>query len=132
MERLKRRGDFLATAKGARFQAAPFLVQARDRRDRATPRVGFTVTKQTGNAVERNRIRRRLREVAKTVLPQAGRPGFDYVLVARRPALTAPYDALLADLERALARLHGSKKPGHGPVRSASRPAKAGDGDSDE
>jgi ribonuclease P protein component len=114
MERLKRRGDFLATAKGRRFQATPFLLQALDRRDRKSPRVGFTVTKQTGNSVERNRIRRRLRAAAQAVLPQAGQAGFDYVLVARRPALTARYDALTADLTRALARLHGAAKSGRG------------------
>jgi ribonuclease P protein component len=114
MERLKRRAEFLATAKGRRFQAAPFLLQALDRRDRRSPRVGFTVTKQTGNAVERNRIRRRLRAAAQAVVPQAGRAGFDYVLVARRPALTARYDALTADLTRALARLHGATGSGRG------------------
>jgi ribonuclease P protein component len=114
MERLKRRGEFLATAKGRRFQTAPFLLQALDRRDRKSPRVGFTVTKQTGNAVERNRIRRRLRAAAQAVVPQAGQAGFDYVLVARRPALTARYDALTADLTRALARLHGATTSGRG------------------
>jgi ribonuclease P protein component len=81
--------------------------------------VGFTVTKQTGNAVERNRIRRRLREAARAILPQTARPGFDYVLVARRSALTAPFDTMLADLERAMARVHAAAKSGPGPDRSA-------------
>lgn len=103
-------------------------MQARDRRDRNEPRVGLTVTKQIGKAVERNRIRRRLRAAADAVLPRAGRAGFDYVLVARRPALTAPFDTMLAELERAVARIHAAKKPGHGP----GRPARAGDGDADE
>jgi ribonuclease P protein component len=119
MDRLKRRADFLATARGARVQSAPFLVQARDRRDRGAVRVGFTVTKQTGNAVERNRIRRRLRAAADKVLPRAGQSGFDYVLVARRPALTASFDTMLADLERALVRVHAAKRTGQGPDRSA-------------
>jgi ribonuclease P protein component len=128
MDRLKRRADFLAATKGVRISAAPFLMQARDRRDRKQPRVGLTVTKKIGKAVERNRIRRRLRALADAVLPRAGRAGFDYVLVARRPALTAPFEKMRADLERAITRLHATKKPGHGP----GRPAHAGDGDADE
>jgi ribonuclease P protein component len=128
MERMKRRADFLAAARGARFSAAAFLVQARDRRDRAQPRVGLTVTKKIGKAVERNRIRRRLRAAAEAVLQRAGRAGFDYVLVARRAALTAPFDTMLAELERAVKRVHAMRKAGPGPAR----PARAGDGDADE
>ena len=131
MDRLKRRADFLSAAKGTRVQASSFLMQARDRRDRDTPRVGFTVTKKTGNAVERNRIRRRLRAAANAVIPRAGREGFDYVLVARRPALTSPFEAMLADLERALARLH-DRKSGQGPARPAKPERQAGDGDTDD
>jgi ribonuclease P protein component len=123
MDRLKRRADFLAAAAGLRAQAGPFLLQARDRRDRGTPRVGFTVTKKTGNSVERNRIRRRLRAAVKAIVPQAGHSGFDYVLVARRPALTAPFAALTAELTRALERVHAARH------RKGS--ARAGDGDSD-
>ena len=115
MNRLKRRADFLAAAGGARASAPAFLVQARDRRDGAAPRIGFTVTRKTGSAVERNRIRRRLRAAARDVLTAAGHHGFDYVLVARRPALAAPYGALVADLEQAVRRLHraGSTRAGH-------------------
>jgi ribonuclease P protein component len=123
---LKRRADFLSAAKGARVQAANFSLQARDRRDRSSPRVGFTVTKKTGNAVERNRIRRRLRAAAGDVVPREGRAGFDYVIVARRQALSSPFDAMIADLERALSRLHERK-----PAPSPARPVKAGDGETE-
>jgi len=127
MERLKRRADFLSAAKGARIQAGSFTVQARDRRDRSSPRIGFTVTKKTGNAVERNRIRRRLRAAMGDVVPRKAQAGFDYVIVARRQALTSPFDTMIAELERALSRLH-ERKSGPGPARPR---VKAGDGESE-
>jgi ribonuclease P protein component len=106
MQRLKRRADFLAAREGMRASGSTFLMQALDRRDAAAPRIGFTVTKKTGNSVERNRIRRRLRAAAKNVMSAAGKPGFDYVLVARREALAVSFEALIKDLERALKRVH--------------------------
>jgi len=127
MQPLKRRADFLSAAKGARVQAAAFSVQARDRRDQSSPRVGFTVTKKSGNSVERNRIRRRLRAAAGNVVPRKGFTGFDYVIVARRQALTSPFDTMITELERALSRLH-DRKAGQGPARPA---AKAGDGETE-
>jgi ribonuclease P protein component len=132
MDRLKRRADFLAVAKGARIQAGPFLLQSRDRRDRKAPRIGFTVTKKTGNAVERNRIRRRLRAAAAAVVPGAAKPGYDYVIVARRAALTVPFATMLEDLDRALARSHHSKNAGQGPDRPAKARKPAGDGETDD
>jgi ribonuclease P protein component len=127
MERLKRRADFLSAAKGARIQAATFTMQARDRRDRSLPRVGFTVTKKTGNAVERNRIRRRLRAAMGDVVPRKAQAGFDYVIVARRQALSSPFETMIEELERALARVH-ERKSGQGPARPR---VKAGDGESE-
>lgn len=112
MDRMKRRADFLAAAKGARASMPPFLVQARDRKDSAASRIGFTVTKKTGSSVERNRIRRRLRAAAREVVPSVGYKGFDYVLVARRPALRAPFAALVADLQNAMIRLHRPARRG--------------------
>lgn len=106
MDRMKRRADFLAAATGARASMPAFLVQARDRKDRAAFRIGFTVTKKTGSAVERNRIRRRLRAAARVAVISAGHKGYDYVLIARRPALHAPFAALVADLGNAVIRLH--------------------------
>lgn len=106
MDRLTKRADFLAARDGLRAPAGPFLVQARDRKDRRGPRVGLTVTKKAGNAVERNRIRRRLRAAVNCVVRDKGRQGFDYVLIARREAISAPFAALIENLERALKRLH--------------------------
>ncbi|HQS10157.1 MAG TPA: ribonuclease P protein component [Xanthobacteraceae bacterium] len=111
MDRLLKRRDFLAAAKAERAGVAGFLLQGRDRKDQGEARIGLTVTKKVGNAVVRNRIRRRLREVARQVLPAKARPGFDYVMVARPHALHAPFPDLVRDLERAVSRLHGAGKP---------------------
>ena len=82
------------------------VVQARDRKDEAEPRVGFTTTKKLGNAVIRNRIRRRLREAARLTLPEVARRGFDYVLIGRAGAADRPFAELQKDLNSALKRLH--------------------------
>ena len=78
-------------------------------RDRAdgdpTIRVGFTATRRIGGAVVRNRAKRRLREAARAMLPQHGRPGCDYVLIARSGATTRPWARLLDDVKTALIRL---------------------------
>jgi ribonuclease P protein component len=110
MERLKRRSDFLAAATAAKAAAGTFAMQARARGDQAPARVGFTVTKKVGNAVERNRIRRRLREVVRLTRAAAMQPGHDYVLIGRRSALNAPFGRLTDDFARALDRVHAANK----------------------
>lgn len=72
-------------------------------------RVGFTVTRKVGNAVARNRVKRRLRAVAAEVFPRLGRSGTDYVVVGRAATLTRRYDALRADLEQAVEKLDGGQ-----------------------
>lgn len=111
MDRLRKRRDFLAAAKAERAGVSAFLLQGRNRGDDGVVRYGLTVTKKTGNAVVRNRIRRRLREAARSVLPKSGKAGFDYVLIARAEALRAPFSGLVGDLERAVRRLHAPAKP---------------------
>lgn len=89
-----------------------FLLQARRRDDDGPLRVGYTCSKKLGNAVVRNRAKRRLRAVARAVLPQAGRPGWDYVLVGRPGATVArDFAALCADLHEALHRVHAPARP---------------------
>jgi ribonuclease P protein component len=105
MDRLRQRADFLAVANGARMNSAAFLVQRRPRDDDGPVRVGFTVTKKNGTATERNRIRRRLRELVKRVDDLSMRPHSDYVLVGRRAALHRGFEAMLEDLRSALHRL---------------------------
>jgi ribonuclease P protein component len=109
MERLKRRADFLAAATGMKAPAAGFVLQARKRADTAPARFGFTVSKKVGNAVERNRVRRRLREIVRlnaVVVPQ---PGHDYVLIGRKAALTLPFGRMASEFAGALRRAHGKR-----------------------
>jgi ribonuclease P protein component len=107
MDRLRQRADFLAVANGVRVNAAAFVLQSRHRDDDGPIRVGFTVTKKNGTATERNRIRRRLRELVKRL--ETGsismRPHSDYVLIGRRAALTKDFSSMLEDLRSALHRL---------------------------
>ena len=105
MDRLRQRADFLAVANGARINAAAFVVQSRRRDDDGPIRVGFTVTKKHGTSTERNRIRRRLRELVKRLDAVSMRPHSDYVLVGRRAALTGDFSSMLEDLRTALHRL---------------------------
>jgi ribonuclease P protein component len=105
MERLTQRADFLAAAKGAKVPVGAFVLQMRARGDAAPPRFGFTVSKKVGNAVERNRVRRRLREIVRRNAALLPEPGHDYVLVGRRAALHMPFDRMITDLTSALTRL---------------------------
>ena len=105
MDRLRQRADFLAVANGARANSGAFTVQSRRRDDSGPARVGFTVTKKNGNAPERNRIRRRLRELVKRADVISMRPHHDYVLVGRREALTRDFAVMVDDLRSALRRL---------------------------
>jgi ribonuclease P protein component len=110
MDRLKLRADFLAAANGAKVSTGGFVLQARDRCDRRSARVGFTVSKKVGGAVERNRVRRRLREVVRLSAAERLRLGADYVLIGRRAALELPFEQLIADFVGAVGRVHQSRE----------------------
>ena len=105
MDRLRQRADFLAVANGPRVSSPAFVVQNRRRTDDGPIRVGFTVTKKNGTATERNRIRRRLRELVKRADALSMRPHSDYVLVGRRAALSRDFSIMLDDLRSAILRL---------------------------
>ena len=116
--RLKRRPEFLRVAGAKRKWVAPGLIlQARrhgsgDRRrggiheETASIRVGFTVSRKVGNAVERNRVRRRLRAAVGKVMPVHAKEGHDFVIIGRNATLRRPFAVLMKDLETALKRLH--------------------------
>jgi len=106
IERLKKRPEFLACAQAPSCSRGAVVVQARPRGDALpTVRVGFTATKRIGGAVQRNRAKRRMREAARLLLPEHGRPGFDYVLIARGGLVARPWARLLDDVKSALIRL---------------------------
>jgi ribonuclease P protein component len=104
--RLKRRAEFLRAAQKGRKVAMPGLVlQMFARNDDAPARLGFTVTKKVGNAVVRNRTRRRLREAARLLLREQAAAGVDLVLVGRDATRSRPFAQLVEDLRRALAKM---------------------------
>ena len=109
MERLRQRADFLAAASGIKTTAVAFVLQARKRVDDGPARFGFTVSKKVGNAVERNRVRRRLREVVRIAGSNRIRTGHDYVLIGRRAALKVPFARVAEDFEGALRRMHAGR-----------------------
>jgi len=98
MQRLRKRAEFVAVAGGSKLSLPGFSLQARRRADQPADaaRFGFTVTKRIGNAVVRNRIKRRLREAVRLAGDAA--PPLDFVLVGRRAALTLPFERLISDL----------------------------------
>jgi ribonuclease P protein component len=109
MERLRQRADFLAAATGTKVPAAAFVLQARKRADDGPARLGFTASKKVGNAVERNRVRRRLREIARLPGALLMQSGHDYVLVGRRATLKVPFARIADDFQAALRRLQAGR-----------------------
>ena len=108
---LKKRSDFLRLRSG-RYKHTPlFIVQTKKRDDTVAPintsRAGYTVTTKTGNSVERSRIKRRLREAVRQIFPQKAKRENDYVIIAKRAALTSDFSRILKELSQALDHVHG-------------------------
>jgi len=110
---LKKRQDFVRTQRGRAWRTPAFILTARAR-DQAPAegeaRFGCTVTKRIGNAVRRNRVKRRLREVIRLTAPGHARAGYDYVLIARNRALDHGFAKLARDLRGALERIHAEPR----------------------
>ncbi|WP_264049583.1 ribonuclease P protein component [Methylobacterium flocculans] len=129
--RLRRRAEFLAAASGRRFHNERLSAQGLVRADDAAVsddglRIGFTITKRVGHATERNRIRRRLRAAVAQAAGDLPARKADVVLVARRPALHAPFATLIDDLRRAVAVV---TKPQSGkPTEAGRTPSRRGRG----
>jgi ribonuclease P protein component len=109
VERLRQRADFLAAAAAMKVPTAAFVLQVRKRSEKGPPRVGFTVSRKVGTAVERNRVRRRLKEMVRLSAATGLSAGNDYVLIGRRAALSLPFDEIAKDFKRALERLRVTK-----------------------
>jgi ribonuclease P protein component len=108
--RLRRRAEFLkVAAKGRKVPLPGAVIQMLDRHDQGPTRLGFTVTRKVGNAVVRNRTRRRLKEAARLVLREQPTSGHDIVIIGRESTRTRPFAALLDDLRRAFAKAGGPK-----------------------
>lgn len=109
------RRDFLAASSGSKWITPHFIMlalkRAEDHPVHDISRVGYTVTKKMGNAVTRNRIKRRLRHAIAQISPDLVRAGYDYVLISREKALTCEFSALVTDMEFAFSRIHANKKP---------------------
>lgn len=132
VDTLKKRAEFLSVRQGSRYATANFVLEARCRTGSASagasatpggPRFGFTVSKKVGGAVDRNRIKRRLRAVVAQLQGAHARPDFDYVIIARKPALDAPFPQLLADFGTAMDRVV-SKRPPKAKPASGRKPAR--------
>lgn len=111
LSRLKKRREFLAASKSAKAVTNSLILQERYRSDDSLSiGVGFTASKKVGNAVLRNRAKRRMRALAREILVKKGKLGHDYVLIARKNATTEfPYDILQHDLTKGLERLNKAK-----------------------
>ena len=124
---IKRRSEFLAVAAtGRRWVAPAFVLQVGPRACNETSTgeeigLGFTATKRIGNAVKRNRAKRRLREAARTLAPDLATPGYSYVLIARPELLTCAFQTLLDDMRKAFSRVLTAKPRPDGGLRRSKR-----------
>lgn len=103
---ITKRSDFLAANRGKRYATPGFVLLVKDRQDQSADiRLGITITKKVGNAVVRNRMRRRFRALAQEMLGQNGKPGADHILIGRDSGVEREFGALRADLAKALGKL---------------------------
>lgn len=113
MTTLKTRSEFLRAAAGRKVSTPGLMLQTcptpPEKCSDSAIRVGFTASRKVGNAVARNRAKRRLRALAREILPRAGRGGQDYVLIARGETVGRPFAALRADLEKAISTIHARR-----------------------
>jgi ribonuclease P protein component len=122
--RLRKREEFLRARSGRSWRTPSLVLQARrNEYDTAgSARFGYTATKRLGTAVRRNRARRRLKEAVRQVAPVHARPGYDYVIIARRGTLTHAFPDIVKELKTALRKVHGGKTGQGSPAADRNRP----------
>ncbi|MEZ5851036.1 MAG: ribonuclease P protein component [Hyphomicrobiaceae bacterium] len=126
---LKNAAEFKRVRGGARFSCGAFAIEAKarpaaDGEPQAASRFGLIATKKLGGAVERNRIRRRIKEALRATAGELARPGFDYVILARRPAYEVAFSDLVQAFRSAFANLERqAQRGGSGGRRTKSRDA---------
>lgn len=103
---IKKRSDFLAANRGKRYATPGFVLLVKDRQDEdPAKRLGITITKKVGNAVVRNRMRRRFRALAQEMLGEKGKSGADHILIGRESGIERDFGEMRADLAKALGKL---------------------------
>ncbi len=127
---IKKRSDFLSANRGKRYATPGFVLLVHDRRDNdPAKRLGITITKKVGNAVVRNRMRRRFRELARALLPTLGKAGADHILIGRDGGIERDFGLLREEMAKALGKLGGTSPlplaegVGGGPEKAQTRSA---------
>ena len=101
LDKITKRSDFVKASKGQYIRTSALFLQKVKRDDKKNPRYGITASKKIGNAVERNKAKRRIRHAIKEVLPKYGKSGYDYVVIATIKTNKVSWNTVLNDLERA-------------------------------
>jgi ribonuclease P protein component len=108
---ITKRADFLSANRGKRFATSGFVLLVHDRNDDDPAiRLGITITKKVGNAVIRNRMRRRFRSLMREMLDDSGKAGADHILIGRGSGIEMDFGRLRADMQRGLNKLCGQNR----------------------
>ena len=106
LETIKSSKDFQDAKNGLFYRSNSFLLQAVQKDSNGITRVGYTVSKQNGNAVNRNRIKRRLRSVSNLIFEKYGKKNWDYVIIGKKNTLIVDFQSLLKELTSAIKKIH--------------------------
>jgi len=106
LETIKSSKDFQNAKNGLFFRSTSFLLQAVQSDNKGVTRVGYTVSKQNGNAVNRNRIKRRLRSVSNLIFEKHGKKNWNYVIIGKKNTLIVDFQSLIKELTSAIKKIH--------------------------
>ena len=106
LETIKSSRDFKEAKNGLFFRSTSFLLQAVEANNKGLTKVGYTVSKQNGNAVNRNRIKRRLRSVSNLIFEKHGKKNWNYVIIGKKNTLIVDFQSLIKELTSAIKKIH--------------------------